>query len=58
MLSMGRDIKLQLGWGGLRFERYLAVVTVRQYPVLLRRVEEQAQDMEVNGMLFKGCAFI
>lgn len=57
---MGRDTKLQLGrgGGGLRFERYLAVVTVCQYPVLLRRVEEQAQDMEVNGVLFKGCAFI
>lgn len=39
-------------------ESYLAVVTVRQDPVLLRRVEEQAQDVEVNGMLFKGCAFI
>lgn len=33
-------------------------MAVRQYPVLLRRVEEQAQDMEVNGMLFKGCTFI
>lgn len=37
---------------------YLAVVTVRQYPVLLCRVEEQAQDMEVNGMLLKACPFI
>lgn len=37
---------------------YLAVVTVRQYPVLLRRVEEQAQDMEANGMLLKACPFI
>lgn len=33
-------------------------MTVRQYPVLLRRVEEQAQDIEVNGMLLKACPFI
>lgn len=42
----------------IALKSYLAVVTVRQDPVLLRQVEEQAQDMEVNGMLLKGCPFI
>lgn len=37
---------------------YLAVVTVRQYPVLLCGMEEQAQYIEVNGMLLKACPFI
>lgn len=38
--------------------RYLAIMTVSQYPVLLCRVEEQAQDVEVNGILLKACPFI
>lgn len=33
-------------------------MTVGQYPVLLCRVEEQAQDVEVNGMLLKARPFI
>lgn len=37
---------------------HLAVMTVSKYPVLLRRVEEQAQDVEVNGMLLKARSFI
>lgn len=38
--------------------RYLAVMTIGEYPVLLRGMEEQAQDVEVNGMLFKARPFI
>lgn len=37
---------------------YLTVMTVSQNPVLLRRVEEQAEDIEVNGMFLKACPFI
>lgn len=33
-------------------------MTVSQYPVLLCRVEKQAQDVEANEMLLKACPFI
>ena len=37
---------------------YLAVVTERQYPVLLSRVEEEALYIKVNGVLLKARPFI
>lgn len=57
-VANGQRCKATPGHRFITLRHYLAVVTVRQYPVLLRRVEEQAQDVEVNGMLFKGCTFI
>lgn len=33
-------------------------MTVSQYPVLICGVEEEAQDVEVNGILLKASPFI